>query len=305
MPEDYDTHRDKDGIVKRVREVLAHAAAEYPSGYIFNGYAAMPFAVRTALQFRPIRNAQNMLTYGQTIYDSTSHVVGYCVEPVAIVDEIQRQTRIKLIRVRNARLRLYPHLYPRSKERGFSAAYHTHKQKVEVFWRLTALAINYGGSTDIHWLVKKLVDDSFPTKCCVCNRRLGRESVASLLPEDVTDYELLLEAKKNNQLKLRCFCNWKCQPSDKSAQWHLKQLEQTHKKLRKFRENAQRESAIWTNAMLRRCLEWTDADMCAFPLCAHPNAKDRWNLCRYHKAKLNAALRNRRIAADNILRENI
>jgi hypothetical protein len=302
MPEDYDTLKDKDGIVKGIYEECAHVREEKEgSGYLPD---YMGTAIKTALGFRPIRNAQDMLRYGQTVYDCAARCLSYC-QPVGIVTEIERQTRIKLIRVRDAHWRLYPGHYPRHKARGFSAASYMEKEKVLRFWTATALAITYGGGLDLHWLVQKLVDDSFPTKCCACNRRLGRESLASLLPDDAINYKLLCEAAENDQLKLRCFCSWRCQPSDRSAQWHLKQLKQPHKELSKFQRKTQKEPTVWNNALLRRCLEWTDGDSCAFPLCTYRNAKSRWNLCRYHKAQLNGVLRDRRIARDNILKENL
>jgi hypothetical protein len=312
-PEDYDTLDDKDGIVKGIHEECARVREGWKGG-------CMPdyeeIAVKTALGFRPIRTAQAMRQYGQTVYNCVARCLRFYSQPLSIVGEIEKQTRIRLIRVKEAHWRLYPghpgYIYSTSgyplrqkKVCSFSAAHYDEKRKVEMFWKVTALAIAYHNNWDMYWLVGKLVNESFPTKCCACEGRLGRESKVELLPSDTMDWQQLHEAAENNQLKLRSFCSWKCQPSDRSAQWHLKQLERPRKKLRKFQENIQREHAVWSNALLRRCLEWTDRATCAFPLCARGNAENQWNLCRYHKAQLNQVLRSRHIARDTILKENL
>jgi hypothetical protein len=66
---------------------------------------------------------------------------------------------------------------------------------------------------------------------------------------------------------------------------------------------------IYTPAMLRRFLEWTDEKTCAFPLCQNAQNssghKSKWNLCPTHVKRLNTVLSNRRRAAKEVYKENL
>lgn len=67
--------------------------------------------------------------------------------------------------------------------------------------------------------------------------------------------------------------------------------------------HANRPNRVWTNAMLRRFLEWT-ADTCAFPLCESPKSRSTWNLCSLHARRLTQARAERRQKSNVILKEN-
>lgn len=252
MSEDYDA-------IRRVRQAVDEAWVPFRA----RGGGIMPdaiaVAVRTALQFRPITNPYEMLTDGQFIYDTVEEVSRPCwAQPMNIVAEIERQTDISLIRLRDVHWRLHDNgrrikgnfyvesCRPRggviSVNEGYELdsplfdyrAMHPHyKHKVVEFWALTTKAIIYGYQRQ-HWLVEELVDNSTPKRCFTCNRPLGQASIVTFLPVDTDDWKTLCEAADNNQLELRCFCGWKCQPNDRSEKWYLKEAKRKHKQLKKF-----------------------------------------------------------------------
>jgi hypothetical protein len=216
-------------------------------------------AAQTALKHRPISSSQDMLTHGQAVYDALKSTIGYWYEPAHIVSEIENQTRVKLVRVTDACQRLsgstrMNYLFNQDKSRrcywweiesplfDFRAAHYTQKEKVKLFWDATAVAIRYGCNHDIDWMVEELVENSTPKRCLTCNKPLGQASLVYLLPVDTDDWKQIREAAERGQLKLWCFCNWKCQPNDRSEKWYLEQAKQKLKRLRQLLRQTQKAS---------------------------------------------------------------
>lgn len=65
-----------------------------------------------------------------------------------------------------------------------------------------------------------------------------------------------------------------------------------------------RPNRVWTNAILRRFMEWT-GDTCAFPLCESLKSRSKWNLCWLHARRLRQSLAERRQKQNTILKGNL